>query len=515
MQTARERHKAAALAKLYSDFPHYAARVLRIKPKTPGPVVPFALNRAQLTVHNAVEWQRKRIGKVRVIVLKGRQQGISTYTEGRFYWRTSTRPGLNAYILTHEQKATDNIFAMVRRYYEHTPQALRPATAQASAKELYFSRLTSGYKVATAGAKGTGRSGTVQLFHGSEVAFWPNADEHMAGLGQSVADAPGTEVILESTANGVGNLFHAKWLDALAGRGDYIAVFIPWFWQPEYQTPLPPGFVMDDEEVEYQALYGVTNEQIAWRRKKIVDDFAGDYALFDQEYPATPELAFRRVDYEPYILPGLVQECVNAKHEARGAVLLGVDPAEYGDDSTALIVRRGRKVLKHERCWKKGPMEVVGIAGQWIDEFNPDGVFVDATGIGAGVYDRLVELGNKHVYRVMAGARATADDLYTNKRAEMWGLMKQWLRDGADIPNDAGLVADLSAPGFKYDSARRTQLEKKEDMKKRGVPSPDMADALALTFAQNVKARTREREGWRAKLREQHRRQTQGSAQTA
>src|SRR5262249_59037905 len=93
----------------------------------------------------------------------------------------------------------------------------------------------SGYKVGTAGTKAVGRSSTIQLFHGSEVAFWPFADTHAAGILQAVPNEDNTEIILESTANGIGNFFHQAWRDAEAGKNDYIAIFVPWFWQEEYR----------------------------------------------------------------------------------------------------------------------------------------------------------------------------------------------------------------------------------------------------------------------------------------
>jgi hypothetical protein len=99
-----------------------------------------------------------------------------------------------------------------------------------------------------------GRSSTIQLFHGSEVAFWPHADTHAAGILQAVADAPGTEIILESTANGVGNFFHQLWASAERGASDFIAVFVPWHWQEEYRRPPPEGFALWLEDVAGAAI---------------------------------------------------------------------------------------------------------------------------------------------------------------------------------------------------------------------------------------------------------------------
>jgi predicted dehydrogenase len=138
-----------------------------------------------------LEAQRERTGKVRALVLKGRQQGISTYIGGRYYWRASHSKGVRVFILTHEQDATNNLFGMVERYHSHCPDLVKPVTGAANAKELSFEALESGYAVGTAGAKATGRSQTVQLFHGSEVAFWPNAKTHFAGVVQAIPDLPG------------------------------------------------------------------------------------------------------------------------------------------------------------------------------------------------------------------------------------------------------------------------------------------------------------------------------------
>jgi hypothetical protein len=199
------------------------------------------------------------------MILKGRQQGCSTYIGARFYHRASRNVGLRVFILTHEDQATQNLFEMVERYHERCGDDVRPSTGAANAKELYFDQLDSGYRVGTAGTKGVGRSSTLQLFHGSEVAFWPHAETHASGILQAISDAPGSECILESTANGIGNFFHRTWRDAEIGRSDFIAIFVPWYWQEEYRKEPPPDFILDEEERAYAALYGLDDAQMAWR----------------------------------------------------------------------------------------------------------------------------------------------------------------------------------------------------------------------------------------------------------
>lgn len=168
--------------------------------------------------------------------------------------------------------------------------------------------------------------------------------------------------------------------------------------------------------------------------------------------------------------------------EARGELRLGVDPADSGKDRWGFALRRGRVVVK---AWSKANMETmegVGYVGRVIDENKPDRVFVDKVGIGAGVYGRLRELGY-NVIGVHSGEKATEDELYANKRAELWANLKAWLSDRPNkLPDSDELASDLGGPGYKYDSSRRLLLEKKEDMKKRGIRSPDVGDAVALTF---------------------------------
>jgi len=478
--TDGQRAKAVLLA---TDFSYYAPRCLKIKTKS-GQIIPFVMNRAQIYLHQRIEEQRATTGKVRVLVVKGRQQGISTYLEGRFYWRTSMTRGKRAYILTHLQEATDNLFGMTRRFHDNVPAAVRPSTRNESAKALTFDRLDSEFSVATAGSKDTGRSGTGQFFHGSEAGFWANAADHMAGIGQVIPNEPGTEIALESTGNGVGNVFHGMVQDAIRGVSDYELVFIPWLWETGYRTTPPDDWMPDGEATEYGELYGADREQLYWRERKIKTEFRGDVNLFDQEYPATVELAFRRQSVESMIPLILVERAMKRKDvEAIGAKIMGIDPAEYGADDTVFVLRQGRVVLGVRRFHGRGPMEVVGLAARAIQEWEPEFINVDAGGIGSGIADRLAEL-NYPIYRVLFGERAIEDQLYAIRKDEMAGEMKTWFEDQPNqLPYDEALKADLSSPSYTYDSSRRLKVESKEHMKTRGLKSPDGFDALGLTFA--------------------------------
>lgn len=471
--------------KLKDDFEHYAVKCLKIRTKS-GSVVKFELNAAQRYIHERVEEQRVKTGRVRAIILKGRQQGCSTYIEGRFYWRVTHTRGVRAFILTHEEEATNNLFEIANRYHENCPKPVKPSNSAANAKELHFDKLDSGYKVGTAGNKAVGRSSTVQFFHGSEVGFWPNAQQHAAGILQAIPDEAGTEVFKESTANGVGNYFHQEWQDAEAGKSDYIAIFVPWYWQNEYRKEVPCEFKPSDEEQTYMDAYGLDLEQIAWRRAKIIE--LKDPILFKQEYPATAAEAFQVSGADPYIKPDLVMEARKVVvDDIYGDKILGVDPARFGDDRTSICFRQGRKVHWIRSYTKKDTMEVAGIVRMAIKEVQAKQCAIDVGGLGAGVYDRLMELVPRtecEIVQINSANSPIDSKKYTNKRAEMWGEIREWLENQpASIPDSDELMADLTQIRYSYDSNNALKMERKEDMKKRGFRSPDMADALGLTFA--------------------------------
>jgi hypothetical protein len=485
----------ATRKRLRDDLEFYSKNCMLIRSKS-GSVQPLRFNRAQQYIHKRLEDQKQRTGKVRALILKGRQQGCSTYVSARYYHAASWRKGIRTFILTHEDAATQNLFEMVNRYHENCPGFVRPSTGAANAKELLFDVLDSGYKVGTAGTKGVGRSSTVQLFHGSEVAFWKNAETHAAGVLQAVPNEDGTEVILESTANGIGNFYHQNWLAAERGDGDFIAIFVPWFWQEEYRRDVPAGFDLGDEERTYAELYGLDNGQMAWRRNKISE--LKDPALFKQEYPATAAEAFQMSGHDSFIKPELVAQARKSVKEESGPLVMGFDPARFGDDGSALARRRGRKVIKVERRNKLTTMEGAGWIKQVIDTESPARVFIDVGGLGVGIYDRLVEMGYGEIVKPVNFGSAPLEPPKigedgkeigggpVNRRAEIWMASRDWLAQegGADIPDLDSLQGDACGPSYKYDSNSRVLLESKEAMRARGVPSPDEWDSVALTFAE-------------------------------
>src|SRR3984957_1820363 len=129
----------------------------------------LALNAAQLFIHDRLEEQLKSTGKVRALIVKGRQQGCSTYVEARFYWKVTHNKGMRAFILTHLDDATRNLYQIMKRFHEYCPFPVKAHVGRANSREMIFDRLDSGYNVGTAKSRGVGRSNTLQYFHGSEV----------------------------------------------------------------------------------------------------------------------------------------------------------------------------------------------------------------------------------------------------------------------------------------------------------------------------------------------------------
>ena len=174
--------------------------------------------------------------------------------------------------------------------------------------------------------------------------------------------------------------------------------------------------------------------------------------------------------------------------DVRGAPkVIGVDVARFGDDRSAICKREGLWCRDIRVIQNEDNMTFAGMVADEIERFVPDAVFIDA-GRGEGVIDRLRQMG----YRVMEvnfGSKAADPNRWANKRTEMWDRMREWLENGGAIPNDAGLKSELAAPTYSFDAAGRKVLEPKEKLKERGLRSPDLADALALTFAAPVKPR--------------------------
>lgn len=273
----------------------YIEAYLKIKDKN-SRIINFKLNEPQQRLYDVIKQEKMKHKPVRVIILKARQMGFSTLTEAILFKETVTHHNINAGIIAHVEEATTNLFTMSKLYYSELPDAIKPQLLNSNAKELIFNNkegtgLNSKIRCMTAGSTGVGRSGTYNILHLSEYAFWQGDKKAILnGLVQTVPNNDSSMIIIESTANGFEH-FKEIWDGAVKGENDYIPVFIGWNELPEYAMTYT-GFELTTEEKRLQEVYGLTLEQLTWRRWCIRNNCQNDEELFKQEYPINPYEAF-------------------------------------------------------------------------------------------------------------------------------------------------------------------------------------------------------------------------------
>lgn len=489
-------------------YPDYAERFLKIRTKTRG-IQPFVMNVGQLYLNRKVELQHQTRGFVRLVLLKARQWGGSTYVQGRSYWKVAARGarGMRSYIMTHQQDATDAIFEMTHLFHNELDPRIRPQSPGPSRQRIAFPALNSSYAVATAGSKAAGRSQTNQFFHGSEVAYWPEAEMHLTGALQTVPpQGYDTEVYLESTGNGMGNPFHLAYANARALLGDYEAVFVPWFWFDEYRAPVSDTLELTNDDADYMELWGLDLEQMQFRFNKIVEFGGGEAGRvkFGIEYPATPEEAFSTNIRGGYIQAKYV---IMARRKPPymaskfGPKILGIDPTWTGDDRFVCFLRHGRYAKRVGR-WVKPRSKDQSIARvkEIVEREKPDVLTMDVGGIGGPIFDDICKVIPQtcHPIKVLGGEQADNDERWQNKRKECWGRMLEWFEDpiGPCIDDAVAVGEDERAKAFDeiqgditcvltdWDNHGRPTVENKKKVLSHS-PSPDNAEALATTFVMN------------------------------
>jgi hypothetical protein len=277
------------------DFNRYALNNLKIRTKA-GEILPFEPKPIQRLIINRVLADLEAKRPIRYIILKARQEGVSTLVEALIYWWTATHANVKSKIVAHDQETAEELFGMFTRYYDNCNPIFKPATKYNTRNDLTFDNdsgtgLKSQIDVSTAKNTGTGRGQTIQWLHGSEVAKWADGSELMAGLMQAVPRLPGTAIFLESTANGLGDFFHKTWQAAKGGNSVFTPLFFSWLEDPDYVAPVPPVFNLTEEEQKIKIEYGASLEQLSWRREKM-KEFADDPRKFFQEYPISDVEAF-------------------------------------------------------------------------------------------------------------------------------------------------------------------------------------------------------------------------------
>jgi hypothetical protein len=369
----------------------------------------------------------------------------------------------------------------------------------------------------------------VSYFHGSEVSRWVSAEDHFSSSVQAVDEVKGvwgvlwrqpenplpfeknrgiiegwtrapSEIFMETTSAGPLGAFYTKYREAMKGIGRYRAVFAPWTAQTEYvdHGTWEPGSEPEEEgelsEREYQATYKLSDEQMLWRRGKINE--LGSLGKFKQEYPIDVTEAFAAASTDGiFIPPSLVLKARKRTLDVPDApLILGVDPAGAGGDRFAVAARRGDKCLWVKHRNKLEHDEAVAWLSEIIDTEKPDRMCIDRGSMGGNIISSLRHIKPRYadiVKGIDFGGTSKAKKANPHRagpfniRAEIYSRLREWLLEGGDIPDDDDLASDISAPKIKFRANNDWGLISKSDMKAIGIRSPDLADALALTFAVN------------------------------
>lgn len=336
----------------------------------------------------------------RNIVLKARQLGLTTWTAGRFFLKTITRPGTLTLQVAHTQESAEEIFRIVHRFLECLPEPLRNgplATSRLNVRQIVFPSLDSQYRVVSAGDRNAGRGLTVQNLHCSELARWPgDPADILAGL--RAALAPDAEEVLESTPNGVGGCFYEEWQKA--PETGAVRHFFPWWTERSYRTAAVRECSLSEEELDLIARHGLDLQQIGFRRQ-LRSSFGG---LTSQEYAEDPESCFLSSGDSVFDLSAIGQRLPElppaAQTRYNGALeiwlppvpgkryLIAVDPAGGGSDgdySAAQVIDLETALQCAEFAGHVGGLELARLITGLAREYNRALLVVERNNHGSGI----------------------------------------------------------------------------------------------------------------------------------
>jgi hypothetical protein len=410
---------------LYSSL----ANRLVIRTKEGG-LAPLDPNWAQAKFLRLVEDQEEAGKPVRVIVLKARQLGMSTVTNAVLFLRAFIHEQTHGLVIAHEADASEYLFTMTHLYWEQFPYSKLFTPKYVSRRELAWKETGSSIRIATAGNARAGRGRTVHSLHASEVAFWDRPEETMLGMRQTIPNRAGTMIVLESTANGVGNWFYDTWQAAEAEEVEFAPLFLPWWEHPEYTASYNPSAerpinALLSEERALRAM-GVDDDHLKWRRWAIRNLADGNEEMFHQEYPSTPEEAFlasgtnvfpiqklaevyepmdgvrgflyrdgEKVKFIPDASGPLRIYRMPSKDWDWGKYFVAGDPTHtnYGDNACAQVINRRTWEQVATYVGKIDPMSFAEELAKLGRYYNEATISVEINGPGYATIGRLVEIG--------------------------------------------------------------------------------------------------------------------------
>ncbi|MFZ1086933.1 MAG: terminase [Terracidiphilus sp.] len=371
--------------------------------------------RTALLKANAAQRAFERRRGERNIVLKARQMGLTTWAAARFFLKTIMQPGTLTLEVAHTQEAAEEIFRIVHRFVDLLPEDLREGTlrtSRANVRQIVFPEIDSQYRVVSAGDRNAGRGLTVQNLHCSELARWPgDPAETLAGLRASMA--PGAELILESTPDGVGGCFHEEWQKAQ--ETGMVQHFFPWWMEPRYRSKAVSEASLTEEERELITRHGLALEQIGYRRQ-IRANFRG---LSRQEFAEDEESCFLASGDSVFELGAIEARLATMQTPAEvrrngeleiwlpplkgKEYLVAVDPAGGGSDgdySAAQVLDLETGLQCAEFAGHVGGLELARFLTELAQEYNQAWLVVERNNHGSGVL-ALIETacGYGRVYR--------------------------------------------------------------------------------------------------------------------
>jgi len=383
-----------------------AEQLLQVRTRE-GWTAPLRANAAQ----RAFELRRGE----RNIVLKARQLGLTTWAAARFFIKTISQPGTLTLEVAHTQEAAEEIFRIVHRFVDWLPEEFREGplrTSRANVRQIVFPEIDAQYRVVSAGDRNAGRGLTVQNLHCSELARWPgDPGETLAGL--RAAMAPGAELILESTPDGVGGCFHEEWQKA--GETGMVRHFFPWWMERRYRAKAVDEAGLTEEERELRVRQNLDLEQIGFRRQ-IRADFRG---LARQEYAEDEDSCFlasgdsvfelEAIEVRLATMTAPVEVRQNGDMEIwlpplkEKEYLVAVDPAgggSEGDYSAVQVLEMETGLQCAEFAGHVGGLELAKLVTGLATEYNRAWLVVERNNHGSGVL-ALIETvcGYGRVYR--------------------------------------------------------------------------------------------------------------------
>ncbi len=449
---------------LHAAKTHYAGNpvdfindwMVTYDPRVVPPMMPFILFPKQADYINwlLAKWERKEDG----LVEKSRDMGVTWLCCAFAVWLWIFHPGASISFGSRKESLVDtvsdpdSIFEKMRMIIDSLPNEFVPDgfNMRQHATFMKIVNPENGANIKGEAGDNIGRGGRSSIYFKDESAFYERPEKIEAALSMN------SDVKIDvSTPNGNGNPFYRK------RHGGIIDVFVfDWRddprkddeWYLKQKRELDPVILAQEVDRDYNA--SVSNVLID-AENVIEARHTRPETIFDERGNTAP-------------------------------VVLGVDVARFGDDRSVICCRQGRHVHWFKIFRQLSTMQLAGEVLAIYREIHIDGIIVDVVGIGAGVYDRLAEE-LECVYPYNAGEKARESQLYLNRRAEDWVKMRDWFEQKpVAIPNSDEVQTDLCSLLYSFNGNSQYVLEKKEDAKKRGVRSPDLGDALAMTFGENI-----------------------------